>query len=59
VGSVAAVIDMLQEARAWLADRFSRLELLTEHTAEVLGAARTLVLAELTAIRAARAQLDI
>jgi hypothetical protein len=59
VGSVAAVIEMLQEARAWLADRFARLEVLTEHTADVLGAATALIQAELTAIRAAREELGI
>jgi hypothetical protein len=50
---------MLQDARAWLADRFGRLEMLTEHTAEVVGRAHGLIRAELASIRAARESLNI
>jgi hypothetical protein len=56
---VAAVSDMLQEARMWLADRFGRLELLTSHSEELLSSALELIRAELASIRAAREQLDI
>jgi hypothetical protein len=50
---------MLQDARAWLSNRFARLELVAEHASSVLGSALNLIDAELTAIRAARTELDI
>jgi hypothetical protein len=56
---VAAVSDMLQEARAWLADRFGRLEMLCQHSAEVLQNATDLVQTELAAIKSARDSLGI
>jgi hypothetical protein len=50
---------MLQEARGWLADRFGRLEMLAQHSAEVLQHATELVQAELAAIKSAREELCI
>jgi hypothetical protein len=50
---------MLQDARAWLADRFGRLEMVAAHTEEVLGTAQALIRAELVSIRAARESLNI
>ena len=51
--------DMLQEATAWLSERFARLEVIAEHTEELLTAALGLVHTELLEIRAARNELQI
>jgi hypothetical protein len=51
--------DMLQEATAWLSERFARLEVVAEHTEELLTAALSLVHTELLEIRAARNELQI
>jgi hypothetical protein len=56
---VAAVSDMLQEARLWLSERFSRLELVAEHAEELLTSALSLVQQEVIEIRAARNELQI
>ena len=55
----SCVVCMLQEAQAWLGDRFGRLELLTSHTVEVLSNALELCQAELAAIKSAREELGI
>jgi hypothetical protein len=59
VGSVAAVSDILQEAKSWFIDRFSRIEAVTAHTEEMLTRAANLIRLELTSIRAAREELGI
>jgi hypothetical protein len=59
VGSVAAVSDMLQEAKEWLSERFGRLEVLASHTEEVLTTALGLVQQELASIQEAREALNI
>jgi hypothetical protein len=56
---VAAVSDMLQEASAWLSERFGRLECTVVHAEELLTAALQLVQNELVEIRAARNELQI
>ena len=59
MGSVAAVSDMLQEATAWLSERFGRLECVAVHAEEVLTSALQLVQQELSEIREARNELQI
>ena len=49
----------MQETQLWLNDRFGRLELIAEHSEEVLANALKLVQGELQAIRDARAELNI
>jgi hypothetical protein len=51
--------DSLRGASSLLAARFGRLELIAEHSEEVLANARKLVQAELKAIRLARVELSI
>jgi hypothetical protein len=58
-GWVAAVSDMLQEARLWLAERFERLEVVATHAEMLLGSALDIVREELSAIRGAREELNI
>jgi hypothetical protein len=55
----SCVVCMLQEAQAWLGDRFGRLELLTQHSVEVLSHALELVQTELATIKSAREELGI
>ena len=59
MGSVAAVSDMLQEATAWLSERFGRLECVAIHAEELLTSALQLVQQELSEIREARNELQI
>ncbi len=56
---MAAVSDMLQEATAWLSERFGRLECVAVHAEEVLTSALQLVQQELSEIREARNELQI
>jgi hypothetical protein len=56
---VAAVSDMLQEAKEWLSERFGRLELLVAHSEEVLTSAVGLLRQELASIQEAREALNI
>jgi hypothetical protein len=50
---------MLQEARAWLSERFGRLECVACHAEELLSSALLLVQQELREIREAREELQI
>jgi len=50
---------MLQEASAWLSERFARLEVVVEHAEELLTSALILVQTELKEIRDARNELQI
>jgi hypothetical protein len=49
----------LQEARAWLADRFNRIESLVEHSEGIVSHALDLIRNELLEIRQARVELGI
>jgi hypothetical protein len=51
--------DILQEAKAWLTDRFNRLEAVVEHSEGVVSTALELVRTELRDIRQARLDLGI
>ena len=49
----------MQETQLWLNDRFEQIELIAEHSEEMLANALKLLQGELQAIRDGRAELNI